>query len=126
MSEEKDTIIYLAGQMRGKENLNFDAFAEYAKKLRDQGYVVINPAEKVNGYKDLPREWFMQYSAQQIILADAVALMPSWEDSPGAKIEAWFAQQLGKPVVDADDTEKGIYIEDVDFLWFRFPQEPPV
>lgn len=121
MSDEA-TILYLAGQMRGKENLNFDAFAEYAEKLRDAGFVVINPAEKVDGYKDLPREWFMEYSVKQIMMADAVAVMPSWEDSPGAKIEAWLAQQLSKPVVEADDPEKGVYIEDIDFFWFHYPE----
>ena len=37
--------IYIAGPMTGKKDHNFPAFEAAAKRLRDKGHFVINPAE---------------------------------------------------------------------------------
>ena len=40
--------LYLAGPMRGIPEFNFPAFHTAAKKLRDEGHIVFNPAERDN------------------------------------------------------------------------------
>lgn len=108
--------VYLAGPMRGIPKFNFPAFHKAAKKLRKQGYTVFNPAEKdterhgTDIGKDNPTgdeakavkdhgfnlrvalgddlEWICKH-------ADAVALLPGWRKSKGAKAEKATANALG-------------------------------
>jgi hypothetical protein len=100
--------VYLAGPMRGYPEFNFPAFRSAAKKLREEGHEVFNPAErdterhgtdiskgnvsgsiaeaeKNHGFslrvalgEDL--EWICKH-------ADGIALLPGWEASAGANAE---------------------------------------
>lgn len=88
------TRVYLAGPMTGIEAMNFPAFHAAAAKLRDSGYVVINPAE-IN--PDPAANWnaCMREDIAQLVTCDAIALLPGWERSRGATIEARIAADLG-------------------------------
>ncbi len=113
--------IYLAGPMRGIPEFNFPAFRRYAADLRAQGFKVFNPAEKDNerhgtdiskGNSTGSEE---QAAAQHgfnlrealhddlrfiCLHADAVALMPGWQNSKGAKAERAAAEALGLEVIE--------------------------
>lgn len=100
--------VYLAGPMRGYENYNFPAFMAGAAFLRNEGHEVFNPAENdiAKGYVTITadgtvsdgesnmRDCIMDdltYIARQ---AEAIALLPGWEDSSGCRAEIALAQFL--------------------------------
>lgn len=88
------TRIYIAGPMTGLPDFNFPAFHEAAAKLRALGHEVQNPAEN----PEPPcKSWlaYMRMAIVQVASVDAVALLPGWEHSPGAKVEEQLALGLG-------------------------------
>ena len=114
--------VYLAGPMRGIPYFNFPAFMEAAAKLRSQGHEVFNPAERdIEKYgKDISadnprgsealaarlhgfnlREALAADLAWICLHADAIALLPNWERSKGARAEFYAAKALDLEVIDA-------------------------
>ena len=110
--------IYLAGPMTGIPHFNYPAFDEAAAFLRSQGNVVFNPADhdrKTHG-KDISNlagcaftaakehgfdrrkalkadlSWICDY-------AEAIAMLPGWTNSSGARAENALAQALGLHVI---------------------------
>ena len=105
--------IYLAGPMQGYKDFNFPAFMEDAGKLREQGHSVFNPAERdveahgqtftsaTGDLKDIKHNGFslreaLYHDTKFICLeAEAIALLPGWEKSNGARAEHALAVALG-------------------------------
>lgn len=92
--------IYLAGPMTGLPQYNYPAFMGQAARLRGLGYHVENPAENVH---PIDQTWggYMRVALTQMLTCDAVALLPDWHLSRGAKLENDIATQLGMAVCDA-------------------------
>lgn len=82
--------IYIAGPMRGLEDMNRAAFDRLAAKLRADGHVVINPAECFNGKpsRDL----------RGVLSCEAVVVLGGWQMSKGARLEVEAAVEIGMPV----------------------------
>jgi hypothetical protein len=103
--------IYLCGPMRGYPKLNFPAFMRAAKRLRKMGHEVFNPAEAdlKEGLNPLkrgelaikPLAHYLAHDLRQVCLSEAVAVLPGWDRSQGARIEVWVAKALDIPVLDA-------------------------
>jgi hypothetical protein len=112
--------VYLAGPMRGIPHFNYPAFHAAAAKLRTEGWEVFSPAER-----DIERDgkdWgaegasgdLAEISAKGFDLrvalgddlawicaeADAVAMLPGWENSKGATAERATAIALGLQVIE--------------------------
>jgi hypothetical protein len=108
--------IYLAGPMRGLKEFNFPEFHTYASKLRSEGHEVFSPAERdterlgvdmsehnltgdeeeasrVHGFN--LREALAEDMMYICRKAEAVALLPGWENSRGARAEKAAAEALG-------------------------------
>jgi len=108
-------FIYVAGPMRGKPDFNFPAFEAATKYLRKLGHEVFNPAERdltagfksvgMTGHEDLSEEGFDLRAALAADLAyitleaDALCVLPGWENSAGARAEVATAHALGLLVV---------------------------
>jgi len=92
--------IYLAGPMTGYPGHNFAAFYRAAERLRAAGWDVVNPAENFGGRTDLPRASYMRADVAALVECDAVALLPGWEVSRGAKVEYLLAREMGLAVID--------------------------
>lgn len=100
------TRVYVAGPMSGIPDLNYPAFQRAAVRLRASGYEVLSPAE-INadadkhapafGSPDYLQHWraCMRRDIAQLVTCDAIALLPGWERSRGAKLELMVADALG-------------------------------
>ena len=92
------TRTYLAGPMSGNPELNFPLFHAEAKRLRDCGHEVVNPAE-IN--PDITSGWAdcMRADIAALVTCEAIALLPGWQQSKGATLEHHIATQLGLVVI---------------------------
>lgn len=97
--------VYIAGPMSGKPDYNYPAFHRVAGKWRRGGWEVFNPAENHGGRTDLPLAAYFAEDLPQVCRADALAVLPGWQDSKGASIEVSLARHLGKPIYDAETCE---------------------
>lgn len=101
------TTVFIAGPMTGYPDWNRPAFQEAEEKLELLGFDVLNPARNGVGKEDeWPHREYMNASLMQLSQADAIYLLPGWENSPGAKLEAHYARVAGLvQVSDRVDTE---------------------
>lgn len=105
--------LYLAGPMRGYKEYNFPAFHAAAARLRELGYEVWSPAERdeqEDGFdpktdEAQPIEYYMRHDLPPVIASDAIAVLPGWQQSVGARNEVQVARMCGLPVLDADTLE---------------------
>lgn len=86
------TAVYVAGPMSNLPDLNYPAFNEVAKQLRELGYHVENPAE--NPERD-SWEGYMRMALAQLVRCDEIHMLRGWSQSRGACLEHQVAQQLG-------------------------------
>lgn len=88
--------IYLAGPMTGLPEFNRPAFNAAAAELRLRGFVVINPAEFFEGQTDLAWTAYMAHGMRRLVCdAHALAYLPGWRKSRGAKLEVRTAKAIG-------------------------------
>lgn len=111
--------LYLAGPMRGLPDLNRPLFHRVAAALRAMGHEIFSPgetappSEEINvatGGTDLhPRAFWLRLDINYIAgSAEGIALLPGWENSPGASLEMLICQELELPrftVREAPDVE---------------------
>lgn len=85
--------IYLCGPMTGLPEFNYPAFNAEAARLRALGYEVENPAENQHPQG---QDWagYMRKAIAQMMTCQAIALLPGWASSKGAKLEEHIADQL--------------------------------
>lgn len=93
-------IIYIAGPMTGLPEYNYPAFNTEARRLRDLGHTVLNPAETV--LENPSYAAYMRRGIAQVLEAEAVLMLPGWSVSSGAKTEFAVAESLGLEILFAD------------------------
>lgn len=118
--KKKLKAFYLAGPMSWVPKFNIPLFERVAKQLRAKGYYVYNPAELDS---DAIREVALKSETGdpsevtgietygeilgrdvRIVIdeVDAVALLPDWIKSTGARIETAVAKIMGKEIYEVD------------------------
>lgn len=108
--------VYIAGPMRGLPAFNFPAFDRAAKLGRAGGWEVVSPADldRQSGFNESSTsaigpaesrvfakrdtEALLSFRAED---GDAIALLPGWERSTGAKAELALAKWVGLRVLSA-------------------------
>ena len=90
--------IYIAGKITGHENYKAD-FKKAELDLRLQGHKVLNPADTVARIDGLKHEEYLHICLAMIDVADAVAFLPNWKDSKGAKMEMEYAKKANKKIM---------------------------
>lgn len=113
----KENKIYIAGPMTCIPKFNFPAFDAAAAKLRKEGYEVWSPAEMddpetrelalaspdgMPGTASAKGETWGDFLARDVkIVADtveAIAVLPGWNKSKGARLETFIAFLCYKPI----------------------------
>lgn len=108
--------VYIAGPMRGYEDYNFPMFDRATAFFEREGWIVISPAELDRLYEGWgaapPWGWKgTKEDYRRFILRDihaiienctAVAFLPGWEDSKGAKVERAIAEFFALEIIDLD------------------------
>jgi hypothetical protein len=92
--------LYVAGPMTGYPECNYPAFHDAAERLRQEGYLVVNPAEDDNDghYVDILRD-----DIKALLTCHGVALLDNWWESPGARTEVQVAGLLMMPCRTVDE-----------------------
>ena len=116
--------IYLAGPMRGIPEFNFPAFFAITEALRAQGHEVFNPAERDNEHHGVDiskgnstgdealaastfgfnlREALGCDLAWICAHAEAIALLPGWQNSNGATAERAVGVALNLKILEVEN-----------------------
>ena len=120
-NDDVKPAIYIAGPMSGIEDLNHPVFNQTAEAFREGGWNVFNPAEvdvelfgsieATEEAMEKDREQFLRTVLAAdlewiCVNADAIAMLPGWEKSYGARAEHATAVALGLQIIYiADVTE---------------------
>jgi hypothetical protein len=94
--------VYIAGPMTGLPDLNYPAFQAAAAELTARGYDVEDPSTNTNPTPDDYHGW-LRAGLAQLIRCDAIALLPGWEASGGARLEVNVGATLGLRVRPLDE-----------------------
>lgn len=85
-------MLYISGPMTGVPGFNYAAFNDAAKRLRANGWNVVNPAEHFGGRTDLPRHKYLALDVADLITrCRSIVFLAGWLESDGAKLEAQIA-----------------------------------
>lgn len=94
--------VYIAGPMRGIDQLNHPAFYAAEKIWRRGGWLVVNPARLDGDTTDMTFEACMRRDIRKLMDCHAVAFLPGWERSQGANWEAAAGVLVGNHLFYAD------------------------
>lgn len=86
-------VIYISGPITGRPDYMRD-FNKMETQLTINGYIALNPAHLPKGMTD---DRYMRICMAMLDSADAAILLPDWQNSRGATIEAKYCAYTGKP-----------------------------
>ena len=97
--------VYIAGPMTGIPEFNRPAFYAAEEYLKGHGAKVMNPAILPDGWE---HRSYMNIAIPMMMECDAVALLPGWQESAGARVEftrsrAFALQQMRLDMGDPID-----------------------
>ncbi len=94
---QEGDMIYIAGPMSGRENLNKKAFATAETYLQERGYGTMNP----HNFGDMAktRQDNLAVCLAHLQISQGVYFLKGWENSVGAKLEFDCAKKLGKIIM---------------------------
>lgn len=98
--EHHVTKMYLSGPMDGIEDFNHPLFNRVAKEFRDVNFAVCTPSEFFDGDKTRERKEYMREAIKYLLEADTIVLLPGWENSKGARLEAAIATELDLAIME--------------------------
>lgn len=100
------STLYIAGPITGHEEYH-QRFQEARDALEDMGFRVINPAA-LDQVLPAGSTWheYMSICLRLIRKADAVILLPGWENSRGACVEYGYAYATDKVVMELKEVLK--------------------
>lgn len=101
------TLVYLSGPITDNPDYQAD-FARAEQTLIDLGFKVMNPAKlDKKGSKPVWEECIIR-DLGYVLLCDALALLPGWENSASSRIELMFAIRLKKTIIPLKGSACGV------------------
>ena len=115
MAKPYQGTVYIAGPMRGIRDNNWPAFDDAAARFRNKGWKVYNPAQmdRDDGWtpvSELDGHGCPSRTKRSVLKRDlrviiddctAIAMLPGWSKSDGARAEVAVAEFLGLDMLDA-------------------------
>lgn len=102
-AEQLRDPIYVAGPMTDLPDKNIPEFNRVADELRSMNYRVENPASLDGVDPDATWQWIMRRGIEMLMRCNTVVLLPGWQRSRGATMEADIARTLGMDVYEWED-----------------------
>jgi hypothetical protein len=95
--------VYISGPMTGYPEFNYPAFRAAEARLSSLGHEPLNPARHPE-----QASWadYLRLDLVDVLAADAVAVLPGWECSRGARLEVHVAHALGMTVLPVERFEE--------------------
>jgi len=96
--------VYIAGPMTGYPEWNVPAFRAADAQLRAYDFEVVSPVDIDHGpgeFGSYPHAHYMKGDLRALVECDAIALLPEWYTSKGARCEVAVALTLGLYFIDA-------------------------
>lgn len=91
--------LYLAGPMTGIPEHNHPAFHQASTDLSNAGYLVLHTANPDNlepeKLKSTTWQQWLKKAIARMMDADAIALLPGWQASKGARLEVMVGLEVG-------------------------------
>lgn len=104
--------VYIAGKMKDKAwSQVTQEFANLAWKMKRLGYTPINPARLRSAFNGLTEEQYFSICMHLVEMADAIAVLPDWEDSEGARAEVAFAKKLNKAIISWESDAEAKHVK---------------
>ena len=94
--------VYIAGPMTGLPMFNRPAFFAAEAYLQAQGAVVMNPAILPEGFS---HDAYMRIAIPMMMECEAVAFLPGWQQSKGARQEFTRAHAFGLELLQLEVEE---------------------
>ncbi|WP_281705817.1 DUF4406 domain-containing protein [Aeromonas taiwanensis] len=94
--------VYVAGPMTGLPQFNRPAFFAAEAYLQGQGARVMNPAVLPDGWA---HDAYMRIAIPMLMECEAVAFLPGWQQSKGARQEFTRAHAFGLVLLQLDVEE---------------------
>jgi hypothetical protein len=92
-------VVYVAGKVTGLPKDEVDSkFIRKTIELRNQAFAVLNPCAYIKNDEDW--QVAMRKAFILLMLSDYICLLPDWQLSEGAKLEAAMAAKLGISVIE--------------------------
>lgn len=95
--------LYVAGPMSNYPENNYPAFHDATDRLRDAGFLVVNPAEYGSGPEGASYQDLLRIDLQQMLTCHGVAMLDYWWESTGARNEIHVAGLLKMPCRTVED-----------------------
>lgn len=93
--------IYISGPITGTEDFA-ERFEDAAAIIAERGHKYINPAKLAEVIPDADWATYMLIDRELLREADAITMLPGWEQSRGARTEWAFAIINGLPTYDLE------------------------
>ena len=98
-------VIYIAGPITGVSEY-WKPFLEARTELRRLNLRVLDPTTLPEG---MTTAQYMRVCLAMVDDADALLLLPGWDNSQGATVEAMYARYIGKPLFKSiQDLERAL------------------
>lgn len=103
--------VYISGAITGLPVEQYTAKFNAAELLlTNAGYQPINPI-KLDHSQNTEWHQYMRTDIAELLTADAIFLLPGWENSRGARLELHLAAELGLVILHSADITTGNYVE---------------